>query len=107
MAGLTNYDYADYELLQTIQREERGTTEALAGMLNREVRAVASRLAWMKRMGLAERTLALNWILTPKGREMLNGRSADIMSVREITGRAKRSRSVAWVMGREFKRNLR
>lgn len=107
MPGLTNYDYADYELLQTIQREERGTTEALAAILNRENRAVASRLAWMKKMGLTERTLAKNWILTPKGRELLSGRSGDIMSVREITGRAKRSRSVAWVVGREFKRNLR
>jgi DNA-binding IclR family transcriptional regulator len=104
---LTNYDFPDYELLQTIEREKRGNTADLANTLNREVSSTASRLAWMKRMGLAERTIASNWVLTPKGREMLNGRSDDIMDVRSISSRAKRSPAAAWVIRREFQRDLR
>jgi hypothetical protein len=105
--GLTSADYADYELLQTIENEPKSTTGDIANVLDRELRAVASRLSWMMRMGLAERTIGTQtWLLTRQGREMLNGHSEDILAIRQMASSARRSESRSWVLRREFKRDF-
>lgn len=107
MRGLSNADLADHELLRTIHDlEVSETTAALSEILDAETRAVASRLAWMKRMGFVERTLTDKWVLTPRGRDIVNGRAADIMALRDIAARAKRSPAMTWAMRREARRDL-
>ena len=104
--SLSIVDIADYELLMAVEVNSGKRTSQLATILDVDNRSTASRLSWMRRMGLVEQTIAENWLLTKKGEAVIHRSKGDLMVIRKLSQRAAKDPSMGWVTKREFRRNL-
>lgn len=72
----TLYDFRDLDLLFKIGKDRQWDTESLAHALGQpeNARGVGSRLSWMRRFGMVERTSTGLWYPTPAAQRVTEAR---------------------------------